>query len=35
MGQGIRYAITEHESNPSRSVIAQKANTDNVGNSGE
>ena len=27
--------ITEHERNPNGSVIAQKANTDNVGNSGE
>ena len=27
--------ITEHECNPNQSVIAQKANTDNVGNSGE
>ena len=27
--------ITEHEWNPNGSVIAQKANTDNVGNSGE
>ena len=27
--------ITEHECNPNGSVIAQKANTDNVGNSGE
>ena len=38
--QGTRYSlrhrdITEHERNPNGSVIAQKANTDNVGNSGE
>ena len=37
---GTRYSlrhrdITEHECNPNGSVIAQKANTDNVGNSGE
>ena len=37
---GTRYSvchrdITEHERNPNGSVIAQKANTDNVGNSGE
>ena len=37
---GTRYSlchrdITEHEHNPNGSVIAQKANTDNVGNSGE
>ena len=37
---GTRYLlchrdITEHEHNPNASVIAQKANTDNVGNSGE
>ena len=37
---GTRYSlchrdITEHERNPNGSVIAQKANTDNVGKSGE
>ena len=37
---GTRYSlrhrdITEHERNPNGSVIAEKANTDNVGNSGE
>ena len=37
---GTRYLlchrdIAEHERNPTQSVIAQKANTDNVGNSGE
>ena len=37
---GTRYSlchrdITEHDRNPNGSVIAQKANTDNVGNSGE
>ena len=37
---GTRYSlchrdITEHERNPNGSVIAQKANTNNVGNSGE
>ena len=37
---GTRYSlrhrdITEHERNPNGSVIAQKGNTDNVGNSGE
>ena len=37
---GTRYSlrhrdITEHERNPNWSVIAQKANTDNVGNLGE
>ena len=37
---GTRYSlchrdITEHERNPNGSVIAKKANTDNVGNSGE
>ena len=37
---GTRYSlrnrdITEHERNPNGSVIAEKTNTDNVGNSGE